>query len=107
MKKVKVSVVNYLNSKPFVYGLQNSFVINEIELHLDVPSLCADKLINNEVDIGLIPVIAIPKIPGANIISPYCIAAEGEVGSVLLVSKCPVEKIETVLTDPQSRVSNA
>lgn len=105
IEKVRVSVVSYLNAKPFVYGLQNSEVINQTELTLDNPAACARKLIDGEVDIGLVPIAAIEKIPNAKIISDYCIAADGEVASVLLVSNVPLNEIETVIMDNESRTS--
>ena len=51
---IKVSAVSYLNTMPFIYGLKNSTIFNQIELSLDYPSLCADKLLKGQVDIGSI-----------------------------------------------------
>ncbi len=103
--KVKVSCVSYINSLPFVYGLENFSVKDDIVLSKDVPSACAEKLIHGTADVGLVPVAAIPEIPGAEVISNYCIAAEGEVKSVLLVSDVPLHEIGTILLDYQSITS--
>lgn len=105
MDKVKISAVSYLNSKPFVYGILNSEIINKIDLSLDMPSLCASKLKDHTVDIGLVPVAVIPEIEGANIISDYCIGASGKVRTVILASDVPVEDIRTIILDYQSRTS--
>jgi Predicted periplasmic solute-binding protein len=105
MSKLKISSVSYLNSKPFVFGLQHSPLRNNFELSLDIPSVCASKLMDNQVDIGLVPVAAIPKISGANIITDYCIASSGKVRTVVLVSESPVEQIERIVLDYQSRTS--
>lgn len=105
MKKVKISAVSYLNTKPFIYGLEHSGFVNEIELSLDMPSLCAAKLIENKVDAGLVPVAVIPLIPGAEIISNYCIGARGPVRTVVLVSEVPLEEVDTIILDYQSRTS--
>src|ERR1043165_2452154 len=102
---IKVSCVRYLNSQPFIYGLKNSPVINEIDLSLDIPSVCAEKLLNGNVDIGLVPVAVISELKESHIISDYCIGADGKVETVLLLSDVPLEKIETVLLDYQSRTS--
>ena len=48
---LKVSAVSYLNSVPFIYGLKQSELIHNIDLQLDYPSICADKLINGNVNI--------------------------------------------------------
>ena len=78
-----------------------------IELVEDYPSRLADMLLNNEIDIGLIPVAVLPKIPGYKIIGDYCIAAEGEVASVCLFSEVPMHEIKKIYLDYQSRSSVA
>jgi chorismate dehydratase len=102
---IKVSCVRYLNSQPFIYGLKNSSIISEIGLSLDIPSVCAEKLLNGSVDIGLVPVAIIPELKESHIISDYCIGADGKVETVLLLSDVPLEKIENILLDYQSRTS--
>lgn len=105
MDKIKVSIVSYLNSKPFVYGIEHSGIINEIELQLDIPSICAKKMIEGTVDLGLIPVAVLPLLKEKYIISDYCIGAVGKVASVMLYSNVPLEEISTILLDYQSRTS--
>ncbi len=105
MNKIKISVVSYLNSKPFIYGLNHFKLINEIDLQLDIPSVCAQKLISGKVDIGLIPVAGLPKLIEKYIISDYCIGAEGKVASVMLYSNVPLNEIKNVLLDYQSNTS--
>jgi chorismate dehydratase len=105
MSKIKISAVSYLNSKPFIYGLEHSAIIYDIDLQLDIPSVCAAKLLENKVDIGLVPVAVLPEMDEYHIISDYCIGADGEVGSVLLLSEVPLNDIRTVLLDYQSRTS--
>jgi len=107
LDKIKISAVSYTNTKPFIYGLERSAALaGRMDLSLDIPSDCADKLIQNQVDIGLIPVAVIPQIPHAEIISDYCIGSVGAVNSVFILSDVPVQEIRTVLLDPQSRTSN-
>jgi chorismate dehydratase len=101
----KISCDIYHNSQPFIYGLKNSPIIDEVDLSLDVPSVCAEKLLNGSVDIGLIPIAIIPEMRESHIISDYCIGADGKVETVLLLSDVPLEKIKTVLLDYQSRTS--
>lgn len=105
MEKVKISLVSYLNSRPFVYGLNHSNLINDIILSLDYPALCAEKMISKSVDLGLVPVAMIPQIKNAAIVSDYCIGATGTVQSVLLVSDVPLAEIKTVILDRESRTS--
>lgn len=105
-EKIKISVVSYLNSIPFVFGLENTSN-EQLEISKDIPSECASKLIDGIVDIGLIPIAMIGNVPNAEIISDYCIAGDGKVASVLLVSNSPIDEIETIFQDQQSRTSVA
>jgi len=104
--KIKVSAVSYLNTIPFIHGIENdSSLLDEIELSRDIPSECARKLLNNEVDIGLVPVAILPEMEESFIVTDFCIGAVGAVSSVLLFSEVPLEEIETIYLDYQSRTS--
>lgn len=105
MTKVKVSAVSYTNAFPFIYGIENSKIISHIELSKDIPSVCAQKLIENKVDLGLIPVAVLPKLNHSEIISDFCIGASGPVRSVVLASFKPLDKIDTIYLDYHSRSS--
>ena len=105
---IRISAVSYLNTIPFIYGLKQSQLIDNIDLQLDYPSVCADKLINNEVDLALVPVVVIPTLEDpAHIISDYCIGANGAVETVCLYSDVPINKIEKITLDYQSKTSVA
>jgi chorismate dehydratase len=108
MKRIKISVVSYLNTTPFIYGMENNAeLMNAIDLAKDIPSECARKLLEGEVDLGLIPVAVIPQLKESHIISDYCIGANGAVKTVLLLSDVPLHEIETIFLDYQSRTSVA
>lgn len=94
-----------MNTKPLIYGVKQSSLMNEIELIEDYPSRIADMLLNDEIDVGLVPVAIIPKMREHYIVTDYCIGAEGVVATVSLFSDVPVDKIEKVLLDYQSRTS--
>lgn len=106
MNKIKISAVSYTNTKPFIYGIERSALLDQIDLSLDIPTDCAAKLIDGQVDIGLIPVAAIPDVPNAHIIADYCIGSVGAVNSVFIFSRVPVAEISTVKLDSHSRTSN-
>ncbi len=106
MKKIKISAVSYTNTRPFLYGIQHSDIINQIDLSLDIPSDCAQKLIDDKVDIGLIPVAAALNLPHWEIVSDYCIGATGPVNSVFIFSNCAIEDVQRIQLDPESRSSN-
>jgi len=106
LNKIKISAVAYTNTKAFIYGLEHSEIINKIDLSLDIPSDCAAKVISGEVDLGLMPVAAIPLVPNANIVADYCIGSDGAVNSVFIFSEVPVSEIKTLKLDAHSRTSN-
>ena len=103
--KIKISVVNYLNSIPFKYGLHHINNPNLIDVSEDVPSECALKLQQKTVDIGLIPIAAISDIKSSKIISNYCIGANNYVKSVALYSNSPLHRINKIILDDHSRTS--
>lgn len=88
-----------------MYGIERHAVLQDIDLVLEYPSLIAKHLQEDTTDVGLVPVAAIPSIPNARIISDYGIGADGKVASVCIFSKVPVEQIEKVYLDYQSRTS--
>ncbi len=107
MTKINISAVSYTNTKPFLYGLQqDKALLSQINLAIDIPSVCAQKLINGTVDLGLVPVAALLDIPGYQIVSDFCIGARGPVNSVFIFSDVPVHKIRSLRLDDQSRTSN-
>lgn len=131
---VRITAVSYLNTLPFIYGIEQAILSRlpageescggeGIVLSLEIPSLCAAAAVNGTTDIALVPVAAIPQIPGFSssifptascvekgvftpeIITDYCIGAEGAVGTVVLLSDTPIEQIHTVYLDAHSRTS--
>ena len=105
MEKTRISIVSYLNSKPFLYGIQHSDILSELELSPDIPSRVVAKLTYNLADIGLIPVAGLRSLDEYHIVSNYCIGAVGKVKTVVLVSEAPLEEVKEILMDYQSRSS--
>ena len=105
--RIRVGAVSYLNTRPFIWGLQQSGLLNSISLFEDYPAAIAAQLQNGALDMALLPVAVIPKINGARIVSNYCIGADGAVASVAIFSEVPIEQVETILLDYQSRTSVA
>lgn len=105
MQKLRLSAVSYLNTKPFIYGLFRSPLSERIELNLDIPSVCAQKLLRGEADLALTPVAIIPSLPEAHIISDYCIGAVGAVKTVCIFSEKPLPEIKRLYLDFHSKTS--
>ena len=105
MDKIRISAVKYANTYPFIYGLIESGFEKRVILETDHPADCAAKLINGRVDIGLIPVAALPMLNKYYIISDYCIGANSNVRTVLLLSNSPFDKISKIYLDYRSQSS--
>lgn len=103
--KIRVGAVSYLNTKPLVYGFEHGMMNDSVDLKIDFPSKIATMLLQDEIDVGLVPVAIIPEMKEHYIISDYCISCDGEVASVCLFSEVPLNKIEKILLDYQSRTS--
>ena len=107
MSKIKVSAVSYTNTLPFLQGIKASKkLLQQIDLSVDVPAECARKLIQNEADLGIVPIAALTRIPNYQIIADYCIGSDGPVDSVFIFSTKPIEEITSLRLDKQSRTSN-
>jgi chorismate dehydratase len=104
-RKIRVGAVSYLNTKPFIYGLENGPIKDEIDLMVDYPARLVTMLKNGQIDIGLVPVGALPGLGEYHIVTDYCIGTEGEVASVAVFSEVPMDEIENVYLDYQSRTS--
>lgn len=106
MNKIRIAAVSYINTFPFLYGIEKSGILNgEYELLIDVPSKCAQYLIEDKVDIGLVPVAVLNKLNYKEIVSQFCIGASGQVKSVVLLANNELNKLEKIFLDYQSQTS--
>lgn len=101
-QKVRISAVRYANTYPFIYGLTETGFDKKVILTTDHPADCARKLAEGSVDIGLIPVAALPRIPDYRIITDYCLGAYGKVRTVMLLSNTSPDLVRTINLDYRS-----
>lgn len=97
--------MSYLNTKPLLYGIERAPIRKAIELIIDYPASIAEMLQKDEIDMGLVPVAIIPSLGESYINGNYCIGSNGNVASVCLFSEVPIERVERVMLDYQSRTS--
>ncbi len=108
MTPTRIVAVSYLNTIPFVYGMERGGLLagaGHPELSLVHPAACADALASGAADVGLIPAAALLSLPDLTIITPYCIGATGAVRTVVVMSNSPISQIETLYGDVESRTS--
>lgn len=106
MQPLRLCAVSYLNTKPFLEGLNNYFSANELDVQTMIPSDCATAFVNGNVDVGLIPVGSLLDLKEVHLSDRFCIGASGKVDSVFLFSNQPISEINTVYLDHHSRSSN-
>ena len=106
-KKIRVGIVNYLNTKPLIYGLEKEPINKLIDVIGAYPAKLSRMLKDGDIDVGLVPVGSLVDLPEYHIVGNYCIGTEGEIASVCLFSEVPMSEIKKVLLDYQSRSSVA
>jgi chorismate dehydratase len=107
MKKVRISVVEYLNTAPLVWSFAEGPLVGKYELSTALPSECADALRQGDADVAIIPSIEYQRIENVIAIPDIAIAAQGEVRSILVVAKKPIEMARRIALDTSSRSSAA
>src|SRR5271165_1524511 len=107
MPGLRISAISFLNTAPLMWDLEHGDAARHFDIEYTIPSLCAAAIAANQADIGIIPAFAYAEIPGLVILPNIAIAAKDRVRSILLVSKGPIEEVETVATDSSSRTSVA
>lgn len=111
MAKLRISIVEYLNTAPLVWGFTDGPLRGRYELSFTVPSLCAEALRSGQADVAIIPAIEYQRmagVPGGVIALPgMAVAAKGEVRSILVVARKPIELARRIALDRCSRSSAA
>ncbi len=107
MPKLRVGIVNFLNSKPLAWGFLKGHHADLFAPSYHPPALVARLLSQRNLDVGLIPSIEVQKIPGLKVLPDLCVAATHEVRSVLLVGERPWQEVRRVALDQNSRTSAA
>jgi chorismate dehydratase len=107
LAKLRVGIVNFLNSKPLAWGFLKGHHADLFAPTYHPPAMVARMLGQGNLDVGLIPSIEVQRLPQLRVLPDICIAARHEVRSVLLLSRCPPEEIRKVALDQNSRTSVA
>ncbi|MGH9580383.1 MAG: menaquinone biosynthetic enzyme MqnA/MqnD family protein [Terriglobales bacterium] len=107
MARLRVSAISFLNTAPLMWDFEHGPAGADFEVSYTVPSACAEALRTGAADIGIIPAIAYATISDLRVIPGVAIASRRSVRSILLVSRKPIEEVETVAVDTASRTSAA
>jgi len=105
--KLRISIVEYLNTAPLVWGFAEGPLEGKYELSFTVPSQCAEALRRGDVDVAIIPSIEYQRMENVVVLPGMAVAAKGEVRSILVVSKRPIDLAKRIALDSSSRSSAA
>lgn len=107
MSKLRVSIVEFLNTAPLVWGFTDGPLQGRYDLSFTVPSLCAEALRAGKVDVAIIPAVEYQRMDGMVVLPEMAVAAKGEVRSILVLAKKPIEQAKRIALDTNSRSSVA
>ena len=107
MAKLRISIVEFLNTAPLVWGFTDGPLADKYDLSFAVPSQCAEALRRGDVDVAIIPAIEYQRMQGLVMLPGMAVAAKGEVRSLLVVSKKPIERAKRIALDTSSRSTAA
>ena len=105
MSAIRAGVVDYLNARPLVHGLDARPDL--FSLQYDVPARCAALLHDGSVDIALLPAIEYLRRPGYRVVPDVAVASTGPVASVALFTTRPTTAIRSIAIDSSSRTAVA
>jgi chorismate dehydratase len=113
--KLRISVVQYLNTAPlirgFTHGPLRDLAEKNYDLSFTVPSQCAEALRTGAADVAIIPAIEYQRIVSQGIpltiLPDLAIASKERVRSLLLISKVPIRQARRIALDPSSRSTQA
>ena len=106
--KLNIACVEYYNTLPFIYGLDELVPPTiHFDLKLGPPSLCTQMYLNGEVDMALVPVGGLDRLHNDyRILNKTCIGCNGAVDTVAILSDVPITDVTNLYLDPHSNTSN-
>ena len=103
MTKLRISIVQYLNTAPLVWGFTDGPLRGKYDLSFTVPSQCAEQLRTSQADVAIIPAIEYQRIDDLAILPDMAIASKKQVRSLLIIAKKPIERVKSFALDGSSR----
>jgi chorismate dehydratase len=108
LPKLRISIVQYLNTAPLVWGFTQGPLRGKYELSFTVPSQCAEALRGGSADIAIIPAIEYARIDDLVVLPDLAIASQRQVRSLLLIGrKPPIAEARRIALDRGSRSTQA
>lgn len=97
----RITAVSYLDTVPFVYGVEHADNL-PAELSLSDFTASATDFATGKADIALVPVHVVPSLPGARIVTEYCIGVTGRQTVDFLLSNEPEAPARPLFEGPDA-----
>ena len=111
--RLRVAAIDFLNPAPLLYNFEHAPMQERLALRYDVrytsPAECAEQLRTGDADLGLVPIGALPFLPGVAAVPGCAIASPAPVRSIQLVLRrgCTLSSVQSLAADAASRSSLA
>lgn len=104
LDRIRIGAVSFVNTVPLIEGLQDD---PRLLLTRDLPARLADQLVDDQIDVGLVPAVEYLRGVGGALVPGICIGARGAVRTVKVFSQMPLEEATEIAVDRGSRSSIA
>lgn len=105
----RIGSVPYLNAAPLRFSLEQRKPASDVPFTIgrEIPSKLSRMMKDGELDVAMMPLADYCAGVGECLVPDVSISCIGEVASVLLFTKCPICKVETIACDVASKSSVA
>ncbi len=103
-RPLRVAAPPYLVARPLTEGLEREPLV---QFEREVPSRLVERLRGGELDVALVSSIELFRQQGYAYLAGYAIAGHGEVASVRVFLRRPLEEVASIALDPASRAAAA
>ena len=105
---LKFGIHDFINAQPILASLREMGVWIKLDIYTDTPARLADQLGDGQLDLAMIPTIEyLKQAETLRLLPGISIASRNQVGTVLLISKYPLNAIKSLAIDNRSRTSVA
>ena len=105
---LRFGIHNFLNAAPLLLPLKEEGSNMGFQVFTDSPASLADRLKSSDLDLAMIPSVEYFKSADTyRLVPSLCIASRGKVGTVLFLTKKPINEIRSIAVDNRSRTSVA
>ena len=111
--RLRVAAIHFLNPAPLLYDFEHPprqrELLSRYLVRYTSPAQCAEQLRTGEADLGLVPIGAMPFLPGLAAVPGCTIASLERVRSIQLILRpgAALERVRSVAADAASRSSAA